>query len=135
MVSTNERRITVNEFEAGAHDVPQLSQAWQPQPRTMADLRKQGIVTRFDTLKTGETVGGGAFRSPAGRSPTCCRNRFYIGEVPFKVTFHGEQPRIRSDLFDAVQAKLSEQTTNHRTTRMNSEALLNRPHSMTAATA
>jgi site-specific DNA recombinase len=27
-------------------------------------------------------------------------------------------------LFDAVQAKLSEQTTNHRTTRMNSEALL-----------
>ena len=28
------------------------------------------------------------------------------------------------DLFDAVQAKLSEQTTNHRTTRMNSEALL-----------
>ena len=28
------------------------------------------------------------------------------------------------DLFDAVQAKLSEQTTNHRTTRMNSAALL-----------
>jgi len=46
--------------------------------------------------------------------------------VPFKgEVLHGEQPRILDrDLFDSVQAKLSEQTTNHRTTRMNSEALL-----------
>ena len=49
-----------------------------------------------------------------------------IGEVPFKgEVLHGEQPRILDrDLFDAVQAKLSEQTTSHRTTRMNSAALL-----------
>ena len=32
--------------------------------------------------------------------------------------------RGEMEVFDAVQAKLSERTTNHRTTRMNSEALL-----------
>ena len=49
------------------------------------------------------------------------KNHFqFSGEV-----LHGEQPRILDrDLFDAVQVKLSEQTTNHRTTRMNSTALL-----------
>jgi site-specific DNA recombinase len=37
----------------------------------------------------------------------------------------GEQPAIVDrDLFDAVQAKLSEQANNHKTTRMKSEALL-----------
>ena len=37
----------------------------------------------------------------------------------------GEQPAIVDrDLFDAVQAKLSEQVNNHKTTRMKSEALL-----------
>ena len=90
----------------------------------MADLRKQGIVTKVRTLKTGETVGG----IPFTRGPLAhlLRNRFYIGEVPFKgEVLHGEQPRILDrDLFDTVQAKLSEQTTNHRTTRMSSAALL-----------
>ena len=69
--------------------------------------------------------------TPARKPRTECgchllRNRFYIGEVPFKgEVLQGEQPRILDrDLFDAVQAKLSEQTTNHRTTRMNSAALL-----------
>jgi site-specific DNA recombinase len=87
-------------------------------------LRQQGIVTKVRTLKTGATVGG----IPFTRGPLAhlLRNRFYIGEVPFKgEVLDGEQPRILDrDLFDAVQAKLSEQTTNHRTTRMNSEALL-----------
>ena len=37
----------------------------------------------------------------------------------------GEQPPIVDrDLFEAVQAKLSEQANNHKTTRMKSEALL-----------
>ena len=35
----------------------------------LADLRKQGIVTKVRTLKTGETVGGIPFTR--GRSPTC----------------------------------------------------------------
>jgi hypothetical protein len=66
------------------------------------------------TLKTGETVGG----IPFSRGPLAhlLRNRFYIGEVPFKgEVLDGEQPRILDrDLFDAVQAKLSEQTTAKR---------------------
>src|SRR5262249_29722122 len=54
------------------------------------------------------------------------RNRFYVGEVVFKgEVLAGEQPAIVDlDLFDAVQAKLSEQANNHKTTRMKSEALL-----------
>ena len=122
---TNERRITVNESEADR--VRMIFRSYLKLGSLnllMADLRKQGIVTKVRTLKTGETVGG----IPFTRGPLAhlLRNRFYIGEVPFKgEVLNGEQPRILDrDLFDAVQAKLSEQTTNHRTTRMNSEALL-----------
>ena len=54
------------------------------------------------------------------------RNCFYIGEVAFKgEVLKGEQPAIVDRaLFDAVQAKLNEQATNHKTIRMQSEALL-----------
>src|SRR5206468_2221800 len=54
------------------------------------------------------------------------RNRFYIGEVAFKgEVLPGEQPAILDrDLFDAVQAKLSDQRNNHTVTRAKSEALL-----------
>ena len=122
---TNERRITVNESEADR--VRMIFRSYLKLGSLnllMADLRQQGIVTKVRTLKTGATVGG----IPFTRGPLAhlLRNRFYIGEVPFKgEVLDGEQPRILDrDLFDAVQAKLSEQTTNHRTTRMNSEALL-----------
>ena len=122
---TNERRITVNESEADR--VRMIFRSYLKLGSLnllMAELRKQGIVTKVRTLKTGATVGG----IPFSRGPLAhlLRNRFYIGEVPFKgEVLHGEQPRILDrDLFDAVQAKLSEQTTNQRTTRMNSEALL-----------
>jgi site-specific DNA recombinase len=49
----------------------------------MADLCERGIVTKVRTLKTGETVGG----IPFTRGPLAhlLRNRFYIGDVPFKV--------------------------------------------------
>src|SRR5262249_5311979 len=90
----------------------------------MADLRKQGIVTKVRTLKSGATVGG----IPFARGPLAhlLRNRFYIGEVMFKgEVLAGEQPAIVDrDLFDAVQAKLSEQLNNYKTERMKSEALL-----------
>ena len=122
---SKERRITVNEAEADR--VRMIFRSYLKLGSLnllMADLRQQGIVTKVRTLKTGKTVGG----IPFSRWPLAhlLRNRFYIGEVPFKgEVLDGEQPRILDrDVFDAVQAKLSEQTTNHRTTRMNSEALL-----------
>jgi site-specific DNA recombinase len=90
----------------------------------MTDLRKQGIVTKVRGLKTGERVGG----IPFTRGPLAhlLRNRFYIGEIVFKgEILKGEQPAILDrSLFDAVQAKLDEQVSNHKTTRMKSEALL-----------
>src|SRR5437588_7515209 len=90
----------------------------------MADLRKRGIVTKVRTLKTGETVGG----IPFARGPLAhlLRNRFYIGDVPFKgEILKGEQPAlVERDLFEAVQAKLREPVEGHKAARMKSEALL-----------
>jgi len=90
----------------------------------VADLRKRGIVTKVRALKTGETVGG----IPFTRGPLAhlLRNRFYIADVPFKgEILKGEQPAIVDrDLFEAVQAKLSEQVNGHKAARMRSEALL-----------
>ena len=90
----------------------------------MADLRTRGILTKVRTLKTGQTVGGIPFTR--GSLAHLLRNRFYIGEVVFKgETLAGEQPAVVDRrLFEAVQAKLNQQVTNHRVSRTNSAALL-----------
>ena len=122
---TRDRKITVNPAEA--ERVRTIFESYLKLGslnRLMADLRQRGIVTKVRTLKTGETVGGIAFtRGPLAH---LLRNRFYIGEVSFKgEVLAGEQPAIIDrDLFDAVQAKLTEQVTNHKLTRARSEALL-----------
>ena len=69
-------------------------------------------------------MGGIAFTR--GSLAHLLHNRFYVGEVVFKgEILEGEQPAILDrDLFDAVQAKLTAQATNHRATRMKSAALL-----------
>jgi site-specific DNA recombinase len=90
----------------------------------MADLRKRGIVTKVRSLRSGEKIGGILFtRGPLAH---LLRNRFYIGEVTFKgEVLKGEQtPIVDNDLFEAVQAKLTEQTNNHKATRTNSAPLL-----------
>src|SRR5438132_1258178 len=122
---TKNRRITVNEPEA--ETVRTIFRSYLKLGSlnlVMADLRKRGIVTKVRTLKTGETVGG----IPFTRGPLAhlLRNRFYIGDVPFKgEILKGEQPAIvDQDLFAAVQAKLSEQVNGHKAARMKSEALL-----------
>ena len=122
---TKDRKITVNEAEA--ERVRTIFRSYLKLGSLsllMADLRKQGIVTKVRTLKSGATVGG----IPFTRGPLAhlLRNRFYIGEVIFKgEVLAGEQPAIVDrDLFDAVQAKLTEQVNNHKAARMKSEALL-----------
>jgi len=122
---TKDRRITVNEPEA--ETVRTIFRSYLKLGSLnllMADLRKRGIVTKVRALKTGETVGG----IPFTRGPLAhlLRNRFYIGDVPFKgEILKGEQPAIVDrDLFEAVQAKLSEQVNNHKAARTKSEALL-----------
>jgi hypothetical protein len=122
---TKNRKIPVNEAEAdrvrgifrGYLKLGSLN-------LLMADLRTRGVVTKVRILKTGETVGG----IPFTRGPLAhlLRNRFYIGEVIFKgETLAGEQPAIVDrGLFEAVQAKLSQQVSNHKISRTKSEALL-----------
>jgi DNA invertase Pin-like site-specific DNA recombinase len=122
---TKDRKITVNEAEADrVRTIFRSYLRLGSLSLLMADLRKQGVVTKVRTLKSGATVGG----IPFTRGPLAhlLRNRFYIGDVMFKgEVLAGEQPAIVDrDLFDAVQAKLSEQLNNHRTERTKSEALL-----------
>jgi site-specific DNA recombinase len=122
---TKDRKITVNEGEAETvRTIFRLYLKHGSLNLLMAELRKHGIVSKIRTLKSGKTVGG----IPLTRGPLAhlLRNRFYIGEVAFKgEVLKGEQPAILDrDLFEAVQAKLDQQTNNHKTARTNSEALL-----------
>jgi DNA invertase Pin-like site-specific DNA recombinase len=122
---TKDRQITVNEAEAeSVRTIFRRYLELGSLNLLMADLRKRGIVTKRRNLKTGKVVGGISFtRGPLAH---LLRNRFYIGEVRFKgEILPGEQPAIISrDLFEAVQAKLTEQINNHAKARMQSEALL-----------
>jgi site-specific DNA recombinase len=122
---TKDRKITVNEAEAKrVRTIFRSYLRLGSLSPLMADLRRRVIVTKARTLKTGKTIGG----IPFTRGPLAhlLRNRFYIGEVVFKgEILRGEQPAILDkDLFDAVQAKLSEQAHDHKKTRMKSEAAL-----------
>ena len=122
---TKDRKITVNEAEAErVRTIFRRYLELGGLNMLMADLRQRGIVSKVRTLKSGATVGGIAFtRGPLAH---LLRNRFYVGEVPFKgEVLTGEQTAIVSrELFDAVQAKLNQQRNNHTTARLNSEALL-----------
>ena len=122
---TKDRKITVNEAETDT--VRTIFRSYLKLGSLnllMADLRKQGIVSKIRTLKTGDTVGGIPFTR--GGLAHLLRNRFYVGEVPFKgEILRGEQTAIVDQgLFDAVQAKLSQQINGHKAARMKSEALL-----------
>jgi len=122
---TKDRKISINEIEADrVRTIFRSYLRLGSLNRLMTDLRDQGIVTKVRTLKTGKTVGG----IPFTRGPLAhlLRNRFYIGEVAFKgEVLPGEQPAIVDrQLFDAVQAKLTQQMNNHKIARMRSEALL-----------
>ena len=90
----------------------------------LADLRATRVTTKVRPLSTGRTIGGIPFTR--GSLAHFLRNRFYIGEVQFKgEIFAGEQPAIlERTLFDAVQAKLEEQRTNHTAARNSTESLL-----------
>ena len=90
----------------------------------LADLRTTSVTTKVRPLSNGRTIGGIAFtRGPLAHF---LRNRFYVGEVQFKgETFPGEQPAILDrKLFDAVQARLEEQRTNHTAARNSTESPL-----------
>ncbi len=122
---SRERRLVINEAEA--ERVRSIFQRYLELGGIgplLADLRRSGIVTKVRRLANGRTIGGIPFTR--GSLAHLLRNRFYIGEVVYKGKIcPGEQPAILDrELFEAVQAKLSEQRTSGRAARGSCESLL-----------
>jgi hypothetical protein len=92
--------------------------------RLVVELEKDGLRSKIRQLSNGATRGGVPFTQ--GPLFYLLRNRFYIGEVLFKgEILPGPQPPLLDRaLFDAVQAKLSEQWSHRTRTRQRSKALL-----------
>jgi len=84
---------------------------------TLADLMARDIRTKVRHLSTGRTIGGIHFTR--GPLAYLLRNRFYVGEVPYKgEILPGEQPPILDKaVFDAVQGQLDCQRANSVRTR------------------
>ena len=86
--------------------------------RLVVDLRERKFRTKIRKLSTGGTRGGVAFTQ--GPLFYMLRNRFYIGEVRYKneICPGPQPPLLDRELFEAVQAKLTEQWS-HRTVDTN----------------
>ena len=92
--------------------------------RLVVDLKERMFRTKIRKLSTGGTSGGVAFTQ--GPLFYILRNRFYLGEVRFKnEILPGPQPALLDrKLFDAVQARLTQQWSHRTITRAKSAALL-----------
>jgi DNA invertase Pin-like site-specific DNA recombinase len=92
--------------------------------RLVIELRDRNFRSKVRKLSTGGARGGVAFTQ--GPIFYMLRNRFYIGEVRYKNEIYpGPQPPlIKRELFEAVQAKLTEQRSHRVTKRIKSVALL-----------
>ena len=88
------------------------------------DLRERGIITRMRTLSSGRAIGGRALTN--GPLAYMLRNRMYLGEINHRdKSYPGEHaPIIDEKLFEAVQAKLTENRQGRRLRRQSSNALL-----------
>ena len=78
----------------------------------VAELRNEGVVTKLRTSRSGNTKGGNPFQR--GSLTWLLKNRVYIGELVHKDrVYPGEHEAIVSrELFDAVQARLTDRTSN-----------------------
>ena len=92
--------------------------------RLVKDLKQRGLVSKVRHLSTGGTRGGISFTQ--GPLFYMLRNRFYLGQVKFKgeILPGSQPPLLEQALFDAVQARLTEQWLHRTTTRIRSQALL-----------
>jgi DNA invertase Pin-like site-specific DNA recombinase len=92
--------------------------------RLVVDLKAKGLTSKVRHLSTGATRGGVPFTQ--GPLFYMLRNRFYVGEVTFKgENLPGPQPPLLDrSLFDAVQARLTEQWSHRTISKQKSKALL-----------
>ncbi len=92
--------------------------------RLVADLKTKGLTSKVRKLSSGAIRGGVPFTQ--GPLFYMLRNRFYIGEVTFKgeVLPGPQPPLLERSLFEAVQAKLTEQWSHRTRARQKSKALL-----------
>ncbi|WP_319798206.1 recombinase family protein [Nitrobacter sp.] len=92
--------------------------------RLVADLRAKELTSKVRNLSIGAVRGGVPFTQ--GPLFYMLRNRFYIGEVTFKgeILSGPQPPLLERSLFEAVQAKLTEQWSHRTRARQKSKALL-----------
>jgi DNA invertase Pin-like site-specific DNA recombinase len=90
------------------------------------ELTRRKVVSKVRSLANGRTQDGSPYS--VGALAHFLKNRFYIGEVVYRGEIHaGEQePIIDRSMFDAVQAKLSENVRARRMRVSNSPAILMR---------
>ena len=85
-------------------------------PALQRDLRERGVLTRSRVLASGRIIGG----VPLSNGPLShmLKNRMYLGEINHKgASYRSDHPAIVGvELFDAVQARLS-QNLNRRDLR------------------
>jgi site-specific DNA recombinase len=91
--------------------------------RLVVDLKAKGLTSKVRHLSSGATRGGVPFTQ--GPLFYMLRNRFYVGEVTFKgENLPGPQPPLLDrSLFDAVQARLTEQRSHRTISKQKSKAL------------
>ncbi len=87
-------------------------------------LEQEGIKPKARLLSNGEVIAAAYFMR--GQLGYLLKNRFYVGDVVYKGEVHqGEHPPIIDlDLFEAVQARLAEQTVQRMAARSLSPAIL-----------
>ena len=93
-------------------------------PALQRELKATQIRTRVRILSTGRQIGGGFFTG--GPAAHILRNRHYLGEINHKgKSWPGEHEAIiDQDLFDRVQAKLTDQRQRRSRHVLPSDALL-----------
>jgi hypothetical protein len=90
----------------------------------LAELDRRGIKTKVNGRREGQKRGG--IRFGVGPLAHLLKNRFYVGEVPYRgEVYRGEhEPILSRDLFAAVQAKLAANTVDRQLRLRGSAAFL-----------
>jgi DNA invertase Pin-like site-specific DNA recombinase len=89
-----------------------------------ASLNGEGLRPKPRPLANGRTLAADCYR--VGPLAHLLKNRFYVGEIAYRDEVHqGEhEPILDRALFEAVQARLSENAVEHKTMRSRSPSIL-----------